>query len=152
SSSPFTFHFQMDLVSLVLCVGICMFYSSMWLLLSDATRVCWGSKLLSNFIFVCRDRRIYSGKGSWSRYGPHSRKKGIVDQCCKSSGCKLRRTKNLKRELQKANTTISSMEKQNLVVTQEDDPPLGHCQPSSSCSEDPNTTKNSTVGVSAPDF
>lgn len=30
-----------------------------------------------------------AGKGSWSGYGPRPRGKGIVDQCCKSSGCEL---------------------------------------------------------------
>ncbi|XP_023186414.1 insulin-like growth factor I isoform X2 [Xiphophorus maculatus] len=33
--------------------------------------------------------RNENGKGSWSGYGPRPRGKGIVDQCCRSSGCEL---------------------------------------------------------------
>uniref|UniRef100_A0A8C6L818 Insulin-like domain-containing protein n=1 Tax=Nothobranchius furzeri TaxID=105023 RepID=A0A8C6L818_NOTFU len=77
----------------VSCVRICVFYSSMclaaWPLSSEAARLRCGSELLSDLIFVCGDRGIYLGKGSWSGYGPRPRGKGIVDQCCKSSGCEL---------------------------------------------------------------
>ncbi|XP_061590768.1 insulin-like growth factor 3 [Cololabis saira] len=77
----------------VLCVRICMFYTSLslsgWLTSSEAARLRCGSELLSDLIFVCGDRGIYLGKGSWSGYGARPRRKGIVDQCCKSSGCEL---------------------------------------------------------------
>uniref|UniRef100_A0A3Q3APG9 Insulin-like domain-containing protein n=1 Tax=Kryptolebias marmoratus TaxID=37003 RepID=A0A3Q3APG9_KRYMA len=78
---------------LAACVRICMFYCSMclagWPVSSEAARRRCGSELLSDLIFVCGDRGIYLGKGSWSGYGPRPRGKGIVDQCCKSSGCEL---------------------------------------------------------------
>ncbi|XP_029362931.1 insulin-like growth factor 3 isoform X1 [Echeneis naucrates] len=76
----------------VLCVQMCMFYSTMCLVgwpLSEAARLRCGSDLLSDLIFVCGDRGIYLGKGTWSGYGARPRGKGIVDQCCKSSGCEL---------------------------------------------------------------
>uniref|UniRef100_A0A3Q2Q8F7 Insulin-like growth factor I n=1 Tax=Fundulus heteroclitus TaxID=8078 RepID=A0A3Q2Q8F7_FUNHE len=43
-------------------------------------------------LFLCEltcGTSLPSGKGSWSGYGPRPRGKGIVDQCCKSSGCEL---------------------------------------------------------------
>ncbi|XP_032421102.1 insulin-like growth factor I isoform X2 [Xiphophorus hellerii] len=77
----------------VLCVRFCVFYCSMclagWPLFSEGARLRCGSELLSDLLFVCGDRGIYLGKGSWSGYGPRPRGKGIVDQCCKSSGCEL---------------------------------------------------------------
>ncbi|XP_023153230.1 insulin-like growth factor 3 isoform X2 [Amphiprion ocellaris] len=77
----------------VLCVWISLFYSSMclagWPLTSEAARLRCGSKLLSDLIFVCGDRGIYFGKGSWSGYGGRPRGRGIVDQCCRSGGCEL---------------------------------------------------------------
>ncbi|KAM6924452.1 insulin-like growth factor 3 [Xenentodon cancila] len=77
----------------VLCVRICMFYTSVCLsgclTSSEAARLRCGSELLSDLIFVCGDRGIYLGKGSWSGYGARPRRKGIVDQCCRSSGCEL---------------------------------------------------------------
>ncbi|XP_069581717.1 insulin-like growth factor 3 [Brachyistius frenatus] len=77
----------------VLCVRICMFYCSVclagWPLSSEAARLRCGSDLLSDLIFVCGDRGIYLGKGSWSGYGARPRGKGIVDQCCRSAGCEL---------------------------------------------------------------
>ncbi|XP_014853700.1 PREDICTED: insulin-like growth factor II isoform X1 [Poecilia mexicana] len=77
----------------VLCVRIWVFYCSMclagWPLFSEGARLRCGSELLSDLLFVCGDRGIYLGKGSWSGYGPRPRGKGIVDQCCKSSGCEL---------------------------------------------------------------
>ncbi|XP_062419033.1 insulin-like growth factor 3 [Pungitius pungitius] len=77
----------------VLCVQLCMFYSTMslagWPLSSEAARLRCGTDLLSDLIFVCGDRGIYLGKGSWSGYGSRPRGKGIVDQCCQSAGCEL---------------------------------------------------------------
>uniref|UniRef100_A0A8C9ZC92 Insulin-like domain-containing protein n=1 Tax=Sander lucioperca TaxID=283035 RepID=A0A8C9ZC92_SANLU len=77
----------------VLCVRMCMFYSTMclagWPLSSEAARLRCGTDLLSDLIFVCGDRGIYLGKGSWSGYGSRPRGKGIVDQCCRPSGCEL---------------------------------------------------------------
>ncbi|XP_044068806.1 insulin-like growth factor 3 [Siniperca chuatsi] len=70
-----------------------MFYSAMclagWPLSSEAARLRCGSDLLSDLIFVCGDRGIYLGKGAWSGYGARPRGKGIVDQCCRPSGCEL---------------------------------------------------------------
>uniref|UniRef100_A0A8C9ZDP6 Insulin-like domain-containing protein n=1 Tax=Sander lucioperca TaxID=283035 RepID=A0A8C9ZDP6_SANLU len=72
---------------------MCMFYSTMclagWPLSSEAARLRCGTDLLSDLIFVCGDRGIYLGKGSWSGYGSRPRGKGIVDQCCRPSGCEL---------------------------------------------------------------
>ncbi|KAM8864612.1 insulin-like growth factor 3 [Spinachia spinachia] len=77
----------------VLCVQVCMFYSTMslasWPLSTEAARLRCGTDLLSDLIFVCGDRGIYLGKGSWSGYGSRPRGKGIVDQCCQSAGCEL---------------------------------------------------------------
>ncbi|XP_028265306.1 insulin-like growth factor 3 [Parambassis ranga] len=77
----------------VLCVRMCMLYFTMclagWPQSSEAARPRCGSDLLSDLIFVCGDRGIYLGKGSWSGYRARPRGKGIVDQCCKSSGCEL---------------------------------------------------------------
>ncbi|KAM4737408.1 insulin-like growth factor 3 [Anableps anableps] len=60
-----------------------------WPLTLEAARLRCGSELLTDLLFVCGDRGIYLGKGSWSGYGPRPRGKGIVDQCCRSSGCEL---------------------------------------------------------------
>ncbi|XP_056452526.1 insulin-like growth factor I-A [Gadus chalcogrammus] len=57
---------------------------------SDASRLRCGSDLLADLIFVCGDRGIYLGRGSWSGYGSRPRGKGIVEQCCHSAGCDLR--------------------------------------------------------------
>lgn len=50
----------------VLCVRICMLYSTMglagWPLSCEAARRRCGSELLSDLIFVCGDRGIYVGK------------------------------------------------------------------------------------------
>ncbi|KAI3357467.1 hypothetical protein L3Q82_015507, partial [Scortum barcoo] len=77
----------------VWCVRMCWFYSTLclaaWPLSSEAARLRCGSDLLSDLIFVCGDRGIYLGKGSWSGYGARPRGKGIVDQCCRPSGCEL---------------------------------------------------------------
>ncbi|XP_042348623.1 insulin-like growth factor 3 [Plectropomus leopardus] len=77
----------------VLCVRMCMLYSTMclagWPLSSEAARLRCGSDLLSDLIFVCGDRGIHFGKGAWSGYGPRPRGKGIVDQCCRPAGCEL---------------------------------------------------------------
>ncbi|XP_023267322.1 insulin-like growth factor I [Seriola lalandi dorsalis] len=77
----------------VLCVQMCMFYCAMclagWPLPSEAARLRCGSDLLSDLIFVCGDRGIYLGKGTWSGYGARPRGKGIVDQCCRPAGCEL---------------------------------------------------------------
>uniref|UniRef100_A0A3Q1KCN9 Insulin-like domain-containing protein n=1 Tax=Anabas testudineus TaxID=64144 RepID=A0A3Q1KCN9_ANATE len=77
----------------VLCVRMCMFYSTMyltgWPLSAEAARLRCGSDLLSDLIFVCGDRGIYLGKGRWSGYGARPRGKGIVDQCCRPAGCEL---------------------------------------------------------------
>ncbi|XP_072223066.1 insulin-like growth factor 3 [Leuresthes tenuis] len=75
----------------VLCVRICMFYSTMclagWPLSSEAAKIRCGSELLSDLRLVCGDRGIHFGRPT--RYGARSRGKGIVDLCCKSSGCDL---------------------------------------------------------------
>uniref|UniRef100_I3KNC4 Insulin-like domain-containing protein n=2 Tax=Oreochromis TaxID=8139 RepID=I3KNC4_ORENI len=77
----------------VLCVQICMFYSSIclvsWPLCAETAKVRCGSDLLSDLMFVCGDRGIYLRKGLWSGYGARPRGKGIVDLCCLSSGCEL---------------------------------------------------------------
>ncbi|XP_032375757.1 insulin-like growth factor 3 [Etheostoma spectabile] len=77
----------------VLCVRLCVFYTTMclagWPRSSEAARLRCGTDLLSDLIFVCGDRGIYLGKGSWSGYGSRPRGKGIVDQCCRPSGCEL---------------------------------------------------------------
>lgn len=50
----------------VLCVRICIFYSTMclsgWPLSSEAAKLRCGTDLLSDLIFVCGDRGIYLGK------------------------------------------------------------------------------------------
>ncbi|XP_068199388.1 insulin-like growth factor 3 [Antennarius striatus] len=77
----------------VLFAPLCMLYSVLclvgWPLSSEAARLRCGSDLLSDLIFVCGDRGIYLGKGTWSGYGARPRGKGIVDQCCRSPGCEL---------------------------------------------------------------
>ncbi|XP_029306327.1 insulin-like growth factor 3 [Cottoperca gobio] len=77
----------------VLCVRMCMFYSTIclagWPLSSEAARQRCGSDLLSDLKFVCGDLGIYLGKGTWSGYGARPRGKGIVDQCCRPAGCEL---------------------------------------------------------------
>ncbi|XP_075332113.1 insulin-like growth factor 3 isoform X2 [Odontesthes bonariensis] len=68
-----------------------MFYSTMclagWPLSSEASKIRCGSELLSDLRLVCGDRGIHFGRPT--RYGARSRGKGIVDLCCKSSGCDL---------------------------------------------------------------
>ncbi|XP_020486036.2 insulin-like growth factor 3 isoform X1 [Labrus bergylta] len=77
----------------VWCVRVCMFYSTIclsgWPLSSEAARLRCGTDLLSDLIFVCGDRGIYLGKGTWSGYGARPRGKGIADKCCGPSGCEL---------------------------------------------------------------
>ncbi|XP_074499223.1 insulin-like growth factor 3 [Sebastes fasciatus] len=77
----------------VMCVRMCIFYYTMclagWPQSSEAARLRCGTDLLSDLIFVCGDRGIYLGKGTWSGYGPRPRGKGIVDQCCRPGGCEL---------------------------------------------------------------
>uniref|UniRef100_A0A3Q1GBR3 Insulin-like growth factor I n=1 Tax=Acanthochromis polyacanthus TaxID=80966 RepID=A0A3Q1GBR3_9TELE len=84
---------RLSLFPQVLCVRISLFYSSIclagWPLTSEAARLRCGTELLSDLIFVCGDRGIYLGKGSWSGYGARPRGRGIVDQCCRSGGCEL---------------------------------------------------------------
>ncbi|XP_070695090.1 insulin-like growth factor 3 [Pempheris klunzingeri] len=78
----------------VLCVRMCMFYSTMclagWPLSSEAAALRCGSDLLSDLIFVCGDRGIYFGKGTRSGYSARPKRKGIVDQCCRPAGCELK--------------------------------------------------------------
>ncbi|XP_030209116.1 insulin-like growth factor I, juvenile form [Gadus morhua] len=71
---------------IALCSVVCL---SLWQP-SDASRLRCGSDLLADLIFVCGDRGIYLGRGSWSGYGSRPRGKGIVEQCCHSAGCDLR--------------------------------------------------------------
>ncbi|XP_034447409.1 insulin-like growth factor I [Hippoglossus hippoglossus] len=71
----------------VLCVQLMCLAG--WPLCSEAARLRCGSDLLSDLIFVCGDRGIYLGKGTWSGYGARPRGKGIVDQCCRTGGCDL---------------------------------------------------------------
>ncbi|XP_037628987.1 insulin-like growth factor 3 [Sebastes umbrosus] len=77
----------------VMCVRMCIFYSTMclagWPQSSEAARRRCGTDLLNDLIFVCGDRGIYLGKGTWSGYGSRPRGKGIVDQCCRPAGCEL---------------------------------------------------------------
>ncbi|XP_041802703.1 insulin-like growth factor 3 [Chelmon rostratus] len=77
----------------VLCVRMCAFYTAVclagWPPSAEAARLRCGSDLLSDLIFVCGDRGIYLGKGTWSGYGARPRGKGIVDQCCRPAGCEL---------------------------------------------------------------
>ncbi|XP_034393606.1 insulin-like growth factor 3 [Cyclopterus lumpus] len=77
----------------VVCVRMCVFYFTMclagWPLSSEAARLRCGRDLLSDLIFVCGDRGIYIGRGTWSGYGARPRGKGIVDQCCRGAGCEL---------------------------------------------------------------
>lgn len=59
-------YLQFSPVLQVLCVRVCMLYSTMslagWPLSSEAARLRCGSDLLSDLIFVCGDRGIYVGK------------------------------------------------------------------------------------------
>uniref|UniRef100_A0A8C7YKA1 Insulin-like domain-containing protein n=1 Tax=Oryzias sinensis TaxID=183150 RepID=A0A8C7YKA1_9TELE len=77
----------------VLGVQVCVFLSSLSLwgpaLSAEAARLRCGSELLSDLLFVCGDRGIYMGKGSWSGYGSRPRGRGIVDHCCRPPGCEL---------------------------------------------------------------
>ncbi|XP_061648569.1 insulin-like growth factor 3 [Phyllopteryx taeniolatus] len=72
---------------------LCMFYSTMCLvsgpICSEAAKLRCGSELLNDLLFVCGDRGLYLGKGTWSGYGSRPRGKGIVDKCCRSNGCDL---------------------------------------------------------------
>uniref|UniRef100_A0A3Q3XPI6 Insulin-like domain-containing protein n=1 Tax=Mola mola TaxID=94237 RepID=A0A3Q3XPI6_MOLML len=75
----------------VLFVRVCLFYAMTlagWPL-SEAARLRCGSDLLSDLLFVCGERGIYVGKGTWSGYGARPRGKGIVDLCCRPAGCEL---------------------------------------------------------------
>ncbi|XP_034001535.1 insulin-like growth factor I [Trematomus bernacchii] len=72
----------------VLCVRMCICLAG-WPLASEAGRLRCGSDLLTDLMFVCGDRGIYLGRGSWSGYGGRPRRKGIVEQCCRSPGCGL---------------------------------------------------------------
>nr|XP_033942115.1 insulin-like growth factor I [Pseudochaenichthys georgianus] len=80
----------------VLCVRMCICLAGWplaseagWPLASEAGRLRCGSDLLKDLMFVCGDRGIYLGRGSWSGYGGRPRGKGIVEQCCRSPGCGL---------------------------------------------------------------
>ncbi|RVE71245.1 hypothetical protein OJAV_G00071990 [Oryzias javanicus] len=77
----------------VLGVQVCVFLSglSLWgpALSAEAARLRCGSELLSDLLFVCGDRGVYIGKGSWSGYGSRPRGRGIVDHCCRPPGCEL---------------------------------------------------------------
>ncbi|XP_077410145.1 insulin-like growth factor 3 [Vanacampus margaritifer] len=72
---------------------LCMFCWTVCLLsgplCSEASKLRCGSELLNDLLFVCGDRGIYFGKGTWSGYGSRPRGKGIVDKCCRSNGCDL---------------------------------------------------------------
>ncbi|XP_077371333.1 insulin-like growth factor 3 [Festucalex cinctus] len=72
---------------------LCVFCSALCLLsgppCSEAAKLRCGSELLNDLLFVCGDRGIYFGKGTWSGYGSRPRGKGIVDRCCRSNGCDL---------------------------------------------------------------
>ncbi|XP_037134785.1 insulin-like growth factor 3 [Syngnathus acus] len=73
-------------VSCMLCLTMCLFSGP---LCSEAAKRRCGSELLSDLLFVCGDRGLYLGKGTWSGYGSRPRGKGIVDKCCRSNGCEL---------------------------------------------------------------
>uniref|UniRef100_A0A3Q2Y1U7 Insulin-like domain-containing protein n=1 Tax=Hippocampus comes TaxID=109280 RepID=A0A3Q2Y1U7_HIPCM len=72
---------------------LCMFCSTMCLvsgpLCCEGAKLRCGSELLNDLLFVCGDRGLYLGKGTWSGYGSRPRGKGIVDKCCRSNGCDL---------------------------------------------------------------
>ncbi|KAM9751780.1 insulin-like growth factor 1 [Menidia menidia] len=72
-----------------LCVRICVFYCTVCVAFwsSEALKIRCGSELLSDLRLVCGQRGIHFGRPP--RYGARSRGKGIVDLCCKSSGCDL---------------------------------------------------------------
>ncbi|KAK5863061.1 hypothetical protein PBY51_000119 [Eleginops maclovinus] len=72
----------------VLCVRMCICLAGLPLA-SEAGRLRCGSDLLKDLMFVCGDRGIYLGRGTWSGYGGRPRGKGIVEQCCRSPGCGL---------------------------------------------------------------
>lgn len=85
----------------VLCVRVCLFYSTMclagWPLSSEAARLRCGSDLLSDLIFVCGDRGIYLGKSifmlstcfayKWKLW-PYCGSSGEVRRSPTSLGCK----------------------------------------------------------------
>ncbi|XP_058498015.1 integumentary mucin C.1-like [Solea solea] len=71
----------------VLCIQI--LWLVCWPLFSEAAKFRCGTDLLSDLLFVCGDRGIYFGRGTWSGYGARPRGKGIVDQCCRPGGCEL---------------------------------------------------------------
>ncbi|XP_061697336.1 insulin-like growth factor 3 isoform X2 [Syngnathoides biaculeatus] len=72
---------------------LCVFCSTVCLLsgppCSEGAKLRCGSELLNDLLFVCGDRGLYLGKGTWSGYGSRPRGKGIVDKCCRSNGCDL---------------------------------------------------------------
>ncbi|XP_056279971.1 insulin-like growth factor I isoform X2 [Pseudoliparis swirei] len=77
----------------VVCVRMCVFYAAVclagWPPSSEAARLRCGSDLLDDIRFVCGDRGIYIGRGTWSGYGARPRGKGIVEKCCRAGGCEL---------------------------------------------------------------
>ncbi|KAE8293059.1 hypothetical protein D5F01_LYC08154 [Larimichthys crocea] len=110
----------------VLCVRICIFYSTMclsgWPLSSEAAKLRCGTDLLSDLIFVCGDRGIYLGKGTRSGYGSRPRGKGIVDQCCRPSGCELQHLEKYcaKPKIQHQTTAHPTTTAESYTTTQPD--------------------------------
>nr|XP_046254041.1 insulin-like growth factor 3 isoform X2 [Scatophagus argus]XP_046254042.1 insulin-like growth factor 3 isoform X2 [Scatophagus argus] len=112
----------------VLCIRVCVFSMCLaaWPLPSEAARLRCGSDLLSDLIFVCGDRGIYLGKGTWSGYGARPRGKGIVDQCCRPAGCELQhlemycaKPKNQQDTTTSPATTTASHTTAQLVMAQQ---------------------------------
>ncbi|KAK0134321.1 Insulin-like growth factor I [Merluccius polli] len=90
---------------------LCVLYSAVCLSLwqpSDAGRLRCGSDLLADLLFVCGDRGIYLGRGSWSGYGSRPRGKGIVDHCCSSVGCDLQHLELYCAKSKKPTTTTTA--------------------------------------------
>ncbi|XP_075882165.1 insulin-like growth factor 1, juvenile form [Nelusetta ayraudi] len=84
-SSSHRLHRVQHLSLKVLCCGVLCCAVS----LASGAKLRCGSDLLNDLLFVCGDRGIYFGKGSWSGYGARPRGRGIVDQCCRPGGCSL---------------------------------------------------------------
>ncbi|XP_051524381.1 insulin-like growth factor I [Myxocyprinus asiaticus] len=73
--------------------SVCVLYSIFSVLVlpdfSEGAKARCGRELIADLEFVCGDRGFYRGKPGGARSsGPHSRGKGIVEQCC-VRGCDL---------------------------------------------------------------
>uniref|UniRef100_UPI001CD8AAC2 insulin-like growth factor I-A n=1 Tax=Solea senegalensis TaxID=28829 RepID=UPI001CD8AAC2 len=118
----------------VLCIQI--LWLVCWPLFSEAAKFRCGTDLLSDLLFVCGDRGIYFGRGTWSGYGARPRGKGIVDQCCRPGGCELH-------HLEKYCAKPKSL----LMTTA---PPTTTTAPPTTTTAPPTTTTDSTTTTTAP--